>query len=226
MINFKKITPSQIVLNKLAEEKEKANGTYNLPEVVESLHNEFHDKCYICEQKGLTNINIEHFIPHRGNKELKFDYNNLYYACGHCNNTKLARYDNILNPGDQNDDVEAFLHYGMPILHKRENVKITAAVEETEKIKNTVELLNYVYNGKTDIKDIEALNIRNDLVKELVSFTTLLREYDDDELEEDEKENLTRKIRKGLNAKSSFTAFKRQIIKDSDWFYSEFKEYL
>ena len=49
-----------------------------------------------------------------------------------------------------------------------------------------------------------------------------LREYDDDELEEDEKEKLIRNIRKGLSAKSPFTAFKRQIVKDTKYLYDEF----
>lgn len=226
MVNFRKGTPSQEVLEKLAEEKKKANGTYNIPEVVNALKEEFHDKCYICEQKNIKGINIEHFKPHKGNKDLMFDWNNLYYACGHCNNLKLSKYDNILDPGNPNEDVEASLRYGMPILHKRAQVEITASVEENEKVKNTVELLNYVYNGKTAIKDIEAVNIKKDLVKELVQFTEWLREYDDDELEEDEREDLKRNIRKGLNVKSPFTAFKRQIIKDTQYLYEEFKEYI
>lgn len=226
MINFIKGTPSPEVLEKLAEEKSKSNGTYNIPEVVDALKEEFHDKCYICEQKNIKSINIEHFKPHKGsNKELMFDWNNLYYACGHCNNLKLAKYDDILDPGNPEEDVEESIHYGMPILHKRAQVEITACIDN-EKTHNTVELLNYVYNGKTAIKDIEAVNIKNDLVKELVQFTSWLREYDDDELEEDEKDCLKRNIRKGLNAKSAFTAFKRQIVKDTNYLYEEFKDYI
>ena len=226
MINFIKGTPSPEVLEKLAEEKSKSNGTYNIPEVVDALKEEFHDKCYICEQKNIKSINIEHFKPHKGsNKELMFDWNNLYYACGHCNNLKLAKYEDILDPGNPEEDVEESIHYGMPILHKRAQVEITACIDN-EKTHNTVELLNYVYNGKTAIKDIEAVNIKNDLVKELVQFTSWLREYDDDELEEDEKDCLKRNIRKGLNAKSAFTAFKRQIVKDTNYLYEEFKDYI
>lgn len=80
--------------------------------------------------------------------DLMFDYNNLYYACSHCNNSKLVHFDNILNPVCPGKDVETSLHYGMPILHNRENVVITEVVPDTEKIKNTIELLRYVYNGK------------------------------------------------------------------------------
>lgn len=226
MINFIKETPSADVLKKLQEEKIKQSGTYNIPEVVAALNDEFHNKCYICEQKNIKNLNIEHFMPHKGtDRDLMFDWNNLYYACGHCNNLKLSKYDNILDPGNPDEDVESLIHYGMPILHKRSKVEITGCSDD-EKVKNTVELLNYVYNGKTAIKDIEAVNIKKDLVEELLKFTTWLVEYDDDELEDDEREDLKRNIRKGLNKKSAFTAFKRQIIKDTDYFYQEFKEYI
>lgn len=225
MINFTKSTPSREVLEKLSEEKKKSKGTCNIPEVINALKEESHGKCYICEQKDIKSINIEHFKPHKGDKSLKFDWNNLYYSCGHCNNIKLAKYDDILDPGNPNEDVEECIHYGMPTLLKRSQVEIKACIDN-EKVNNTVELLNYVYNGKTSIKDIEAVNIKNDLVKELVKFTGWLREYDDDELEEDEKDILKRKIRKGLNAKSAFTAFKRQIVKENDYLYEEFKDFL
>ena len=225
MINFIKKAPSQEVLDRLEEEKGKSNGEYNIPVVVNALKEEFHDKCYICEQKNIKSVNIEHFKPHKKDRELMFDWYNLYYACSHCNNIKLAKYDNILDPGNPEEDVENSIHYGMPILHKRAQVEIRACVD-SEKTHNTVELLNYVYNGKTAIKDIEAVNIKNDLVKELVQFTSWLREYDDDELEEDEKECLKRNIRKGLNVKSAFTAFKRQIVKDTEYLYEEFKDYI
>ncbi len=226
MINFTKRTPSADVLNKLQKEKAKQSGTYNIPEVVEALKDEFHNKCYICEQKNITNLNIEHFKPHKGiNRDLMFDWDNLYFACGHCNNIKLSKYDNILDPGNQYDDVESLIRYEMPILQKRSVVKITG-VSNDEKVNNTVELLNNVYNGNTCIKTIEAVNIKKDLVNELLEFTMWLVQYDDDELEHDEKENLKRNIRKGLNVKSAFTSFKRQIVKDTDYLYEEFKEYI
>lgn len=225
MVNFTKSEPSTEVLKKLEEEKKKKSGTYKIPEVVEAIKTEFHNKCYICEQKNITNINVEHFKPHRGgsDRELMFDWNNLYYACGHCNNLKLAKYDDILDPGNLDDDVENLIHYGMLTLHKRAKVKIVGCVDN-EKVNSTVELLNYVYNGKTAIKDAEAINIKHDLVKVLLDFTIWLNDYDD-ELEDDEREDLKRNIRKGLNVKSAFTAFKRQIIKDTDYLYNEFKEY-
>lgn len=58
-----------------------------------------------------------------------------------------------------------------------------------------------------------------------MEFTKWLQAYDDDELEDEEKEFYKRKIRKGLSAKSPFTAFKRQIIKDTQYLYEEFGDF-
>ena len=97
MINIKK---SEHPPKCLSEEKKKANGDYKCGEVLDRLKEDFHNKCYLCEEKEPSTINVEHFIPHQGNKDLKFDWKNLFWACGHCNNTKLAKYKNIIDCTD------------------------------------------------------------------------------------------------------------------------------
>ena len=61
----------------LALEKTKSSGKYNKPDVLYRLRDDFHNKCYLCEQKELTSINIEHFVAHRGDVDLKFNWDNL-----------------------------------------------------------------------------------------------------------------------------------------------------
>lgn len=81
----------------LVTEKEKINGSYNKPDVVERLISDFNNKCYICEIDKLQDPQVEHLKPHFDgkNKELRFDWNNLFLACGHCNSVKNQRkYDN------------------------------------------------------------------------------------------------------------------------------------
>lgn len=82
----------------------KDTKNYRHQVVVEKIKNNFNNKCYLCELKESTSINIEHFILHRGNEELKYKWSNLYFACGHCNGIKGHRYDNILDP--LNDDIK------------------------------------------------------------------------------------------------------------------------
>ena len=74
----------------LAIEAKRKDGSYNKPDVVERLRQDFHDKCYICELKGLQDPEVEHLIPHENGQhhDRKFDWNNLFWSCGHCNRVK------------------------------------------------------------------------------------------------------------------------------------------
>lgn len=80
----------------LAIESKKAYGNYTSEDVISQLKKDFHSKCYLCELKDLTDIEVEHLLPHynRKIKERVFDWNNLFYACPHCNSIKNDRiYD-------------------------------------------------------------------------------------------------------------------------------------
>ena len=80
----------------LAVEAVKKNGSYEKPDVVERLRQDFHNKCYICELKELQDPQVEHLMPHKNGRypERKYDWNNLFWACGHCNNVKNQnKYD-------------------------------------------------------------------------------------------------------------------------------------
>lgn len=85
----------------LAIEKQKAYGKYNLQDVIEQLCQDFHDKCYICEMDNLQSIEVEHLKPHHNgrDKDRKFDWNNLFLSCPHCNSVKnQSKYeDKILD---------------------------------------------------------------------------------------------------------------------------------
>lgn len=65
----------------------------------------FHRKCYICENKSASSFQIEHLRPHKRNADLKYDWNNLFWSCAHCNNLKNAGYEPILDYSQV--DVEA-----------------------------------------------------------------------------------------------------------------------
>ena len=107
MLFFEKSQPAPACLK---IEKKKANGDYKCGDVLPRLKKDFKNKCYICEQKEPTSINVEHFIPHKGDSELKFSWDNLFWSCAHCNNIKSDKYNNILNCTDINDDVEQNLN--------------------------------------------------------------------------------------------------------------------
>jgi uncharacterized protein (TIGR02646 family) len=221
MLYFEKSQPAP---NCLAIEKQKANGDYKCGCVLERLKTDFKNKCYICESKAPSTINVEHFKAHQGNKNLKFDWNNLFWSCSHCNNTKLAKFENILNCTDSNDAIENKLNYGFKPF-PREKVSITINSND-DKTLQTQTLLLAVFNGTTTLKEIESDNIRSTLLKEIKDLQEWLIEYFTDTSDEQEKDRCLRKIKQHLNKASAFTSFKRQIIKDNADLFNEFASYL
>lgn len=207
----------------LAIEKAKNNGTYRCEGVAESLKNEFFNKCYICETKEIQSLNIEHFTPHKGDRDLMFDWQNLFYSCGHCNSIKGAKHDNILNCTIESEGVDIKIKYEIKPFPKEK--AIITAMEESEKVLNTVALLKDIYNGTTEQKIIISANIRNKLLSEIRIFQGLLFDYFDEENNEQEKDDFRRRISRHLKASSNFTAFKRWIIRDNEEYMREFGQH-
>ena len=220
MVFFEKSQPAPLCLE---TEKLKASGTYNCGEVLERLKTDFKNKCYICENKGITSINIEHFIPHEVHVGLKFDWNNLFYACAHCNNIKLAKYKNIINCCDPDSKVNERLRYDF-VPFPYEHVSIQPLDLEKDTIE-TAKLLNEVYQGTTKMKTIESSNLRDKVLDEVIEFQTLLRDYfkaDDNEML---KEQILPKIVGHLMKSSHFTAIKRDKILNNDKLKTQFSQY-
>ncbi len=210
----------------LSAEREKARGDYKCGEVLPYLSEIFYNKCYLCEFKNPPSINVEHLEPHKGDRALKFDWDNLFLSCYHCNNTKLAKpeYDHILNCAKPEDRVEEWIKYeSRPF--PSEKVRITA-LKDDERTVSTVRLLDSVYNGKTRLKRLESKNIRKQLLNELLDFQKCLLRYDDDDAEEDEKNLYLEKVRKHLRRSSAFCAFKRWIIRKNDTLNMKFARFM
>ena len=94
MLYFEKSQPAPDCLE---QEKLKKNGDYKCGDVLDRLKADFKNKCYICERSKPQSINVEHFRPHCGDRDLKFSWNNLFWACSHCNNTNAL---NSKTPSD------------------------------------------------------------------------------------------------------------------------------
>lgn len=215
MIFFPKTHPAPTSLS--IEKAKGIDGNYRQEDVIRQLALDFKNKCYICEYKHPPSINIEHYKSHRKNLDLKFDWNNIYFACAHCNNLKLHVYDNILDCTIRENHVDKVIYYKMDPFPYKE-VEIRALKDELNTNK-TAELLNYVYNGKTSLKTIEAENIQKELLNELLDFQSKILAYCkleiNDTEDEERKRNLKYEIKDHLNNSSAFTAFKRWIIRDT-----------
>ena len=83
----------------LAVESKKKSGSYREPDVVARLVEDFHCKCYLCETAPVTDCEVEHLVPKQGGNrpEVKFDWNNLFFSCRHCNSVKNQnKYDGLI----------------------------------------------------------------------------------------------------------------------------------
>lgn len=219
MIYFKKTQPAP---KSLLKEKNKKNGNPSQDDVVEQLHKDFYHKCYICEYSGHS-LCVEHFVPHRNDPDLKFDWNNLFLACTHCNNIKGTKYLDILNCTDINDSVDTKIAYKCN-LFPTSNARFRA-LDEGEKTKNTVRLLQDVFDGTTVAKKKECINLNKALAKEMRDFNNLIWDYYESVHDEDRLRVLA-KIKSHLHKGANFSAFKRYAIRREEVTREDFEKYI
>jgi hypothetical protein len=234
MVNFTKTTeiPASLAIEKQkglnAEGKPK--GSHSGADVLKLLEADFHKKCYLCETKGLTSINVEHFIPHKNNIDLYFEWDNLYWSCGHCNNIKLASYNtkpenmllNCLNPNHQ---VCEAIRYQVVRGFPKDKFTFSAQhslIENPHVVASTIEFLDKVYNGHTILKEIEGANMRENVMEELLSFINDVHNY---HTETEDKDIYLLKIKRHLNKSSAFTAFKRWYVLERENLKVDLEQY-
>jgi hypothetical protein len=198
----------------------KSEKDYQSGIVFDMLAEDCHNKCYICENKATT-INVEHRVPHRGDPELKFDWNNLFLTCGHCNTMKHVKYDDILDP--TKCDPEEHIALSADVMDNLiDKVRVESLTADSSTLQ-TAELLNLVYNGgSTDIKDIECSNLRNEhLMIKIRLFHQFIRDY-----REEPDLGYDSIICKEIQRSSAFAAFKRKIVRDDPKLSVEFADAL
>ena len=226
---MRNITKSQPAPACLALEKVKKSGTYNCGDTFQRLHDDFFGKCYLCEDKTATGLNIEHFKPHFGGKNIdrKFDWNNLFYACYHCNMRKGSLDIPLLDCTNAAHKIVEWIKFDIKPFPK-ELVKIEA-LQKTNIVQNTVDLLDDIYNCKAR-KDVPfsacenaANNLRQKLITEIKKFEKVCNEF----LEETDKEEqriYKRSIKRHLKVSSPFSAFKLWNVKQYSFFNATFLE--
>lgn len=226
MINIKK---SQVAPECLDAEKLKKKGDYLCGDTYKRIAEDFFGKCYLCEYDKPSKINVEHFKPHyQGqNKDRKFDWNNLFFSCAHCNGVKSSSEIELLNCTNPDHKIIDWIKFDIKPFPK-ESPKITA-INEAPIVKNTVELLDKIYNYKINDNTFSstkeaANNLRHKLLLEIEHFGKLLKEYYESEIELDDYERgiLKRKIKKMISIKAPFSAFKIWIIKENTIYQKDF----
>lgn len=204
----------------LAIERQKANGKYNSSDVVAQLLIDFGNKCYLCEMKDLQDPQIEHLIPHKNGKspDLKFDWNNLFWSCSHCNimkNNKMFE-DGILDCCRK--DPEKYIRFAI----EDGSIQIEA-LSTDETVERTVKVLNDVYNKtNTGMRIVGCAERVRRLNEEMNAFYKALETYKDNP----ENGLNLRRIQVLLRRKSGFAAFKRQYIREHREVFPKLVQYV
>ena len=207
-----------------------AKTSWRGEDVLLRLQEDFCNKCYICEAKEITSINVEHFLPHKGSEALKYDWMNLFFVCGHCNNTKLAKsvYDGILNCTNADHKVADWIKYVYDNSDFSKTKVIISEVVSKAGVTPTIELLSDVYNGiDTAHKKMESGNLRKLLGRELAEFSALLAKfYLDGDITEAERIDTSEALKLHLYKSTPFTAFKIWMIRGKESYMADFSAFL
>lgn len=197
-------------------EAKKVSGSYEEADVVEQLRTDFHDKCYICEIDRLQDPQVEHLLPHKNGRYIdrKFDWNNLFWACGHCNNVKnQKKYDEGIIDCCK-DDPEELISFQL----KDEEVYIWAKDETNSKAVLTAELITEVFNLKNTHMRVYKCEMR---FKELTQEMNKLYDSLEELQKNPESKFVLRKLKVLLRRESRFAAFKRNYIRENQQKYCQ-----
>lgn len=206
----------------LAAEAAKNNGSYEKPDVVERLKEDFHNKCYICELKNLQDPQVEHLLPHKNGKyhDRKFDWNNLFWACGHCNGVKNQRkYDSGILDCCKIDPEQKIIFR----LKQNDIELLSTMVVPDEETKRTMELVREVFNLRNTGLRVYKSDMRfKELQKEMNCLFDNL-----EKLKADPKSPLVlRKLRALLKREAAFAAFKRCYVREHLSDYPQLATYI
>ena len=161
--------------------KTKDNETvYRDEPVYLQIEKDFHEKCYLCEDNEVTSINIDHFEPHRNDLAKKYDWKNLFYSCGHCNNIKGAVWP-LLNCTDAADQVWESIEIRFTTFPKTEvEILINPACPKPREAENTRLILEKTLagKGKKAMQITQAKNLRNKMLRAHTELSKAIEKED------------------------------------------------
>lgn len=186
-----------------------AKKNYKDVDTVKELRIMFNDKCYLCNIEP-TDYNVEHLRPHKNSSDLhlKFDWDNLFLSCPHCNSVKnkLIFDDCIIDCCKE--DPEEFLDF----FCKDSIVKIISRTNNNKTATMTAKLLTEVFNlTNTAIRDLQSEKRVKELLSEMNVLYTIIDEY-----KSDCNNKIVHRTLSGLlSRKSQFAAFKRAYVRNN-----------
>lgn len=218
MIKIKRTFPAPA---SLAIEAQKVYGSCTEPDVIEQLRMDFYDKCYICGMKELQDPQVEHLLPHKNGRypERKFDWNNLFWVCGHCNGVKnQEKYDEgILDCCRQNpEEVISF---------KLENgeVQVHSKIGSDKSADLTANLIYEVFSITNTGMRIYKSDLR---LKKLNQEMNILYDNLESFKRNPNSKVIQRKLKALLRKESAFAAFKRCYVREHVGDFPQLAKYI
>lgn len=181
MIYIKKSDGSALQAQLDAAKTQDNANVYRTGPVYQQIKADFHEKCYLCEDNEITAIQIEHFEPHKNDLAKKYDWNNLFYSCGHCNNTKGAGFWPLLNCTNPDDQVwESIEIHFTPFPRASVEIKLNPACPDPQAGENTRKLLEKALAGTdaTPMKIDEAKNLRKKMLRAYTNLSDAIARQD------------------------------------------------
>lgn len=218
MVKIKRSFPAP---ESLAVEAKKVSGSYKEEDVVKRLERDFHNKCYICELSNLQDPQVEHLLPHKNGKypERKFDWENLFWSCGHCNEVKnQKKYEEGIIDCCKSDPEELLIfklvNGKTEIYAKDQNNSV--AVRTASLIYETFNFMN------TGMRTYKSKMRYEELTREMNVLYHNLEEY-----RKNQKSAYVRgKLKALLRRESAFAAFKRCYVRTKAEEFPELMEYI
>lgn len=178
---------------------------YRTEEVITKLNEMFFGKCYLCEKDNISDIEVEHLIPHKNNENLKYDWNNLFYSCSRCNSIKGTK-EKILDC--TNIDVSKAIELRCPSSDSDPVIVNLGLFGESEEILATKELLEECYNNRsTAIRGISRQALIDEIIKHYACWLDLKLKLRDNLLSTREEKEILEKLEKMCQSNYPFSAF-------------------
>lgn len=187
---------------------------YRTEEVITKLNKMFFGKCYLCEKDNISDIEVEHLIPHKNNENLKYDWNNLFYSCSRCNSIKGIK-EKILDC--TNIDVSKAIELRCPSSDSDPVIVNLGLFGESEEILATKELLEECYNNRsTAIRGISRQALLDEIIEKYALWLDLKIQLRKNLLSTREEEEVLEKLKKMCQPNYPFSAFwKWHIYRDN-----------
>lgn len=205
-----------VVRDVVAPESLANKARYDSQDVYDALDKMFFSKCYLCETKEPHDINVEHFCAHMGDPVKKFDWNNLYFVCGRCNNIKGANYNNLIDCCDSNTNAFKAIKHFPPATPYAKKVQIISVGSDSQSNK-TQELLDRIFNSEHTVnKKISGSFLRRKVFEQYNLLLDQINGYYSPVATSKEKDCAIERMRVLIYKSSPYSAFIRWCILEDE----------